>query len=798
MNTPYFLRRLAKVKSLRFINLLGLVLMFTCVFVSYTYITKELSYDKFYTKSDRIARLTLAFDGNQPDGRLFGDTYAPILKNCPEIEETLKFTKIQTATVIHNDEKYVVNDILLTSGNFFTFFDLPFVQGTLPSAFDSKGKIVISERMAIRLFGQTDVIGQKIGLNSRRLSTNEGFISGVYKDIPDNSHLHSDIIIYGDNFEKDNYCYTYLLLKDKTDTQALADKLTGLIQADINKNKTETVLADVMPLADIHLHSRILRELESNGNINYVYLIGGANILLLIIVLFNLWLNSNVIFSYHRRYYQLLRLNGASSFEVIKDEISIATFLGGISLIFGILLSFFLNKAFGISGESVNIISKIGIAALLLICTVLASLLPAIQNMVSTTFSNQNYDLRTKRFSFSNVRYMLVVQYAIVIFIIIVAAGIKGQMSVIKTNQIGAENDSILVLKEQPQEVIDKFRLFKQELLKHSEIEMVTAAMQLPGEAVRDGIFIKKEDGGESIYCPILIVGEDFFPFFNIKPVSGELPPPLVLTQEEEAQLLTDRFEGKENKTSIRDNYIINRSALKLLGYSSPDEAIGKELILDRSIIDYIPSGRICGVVDDFVFSTVFEEATPMLVIQRNMFMNCFMLHLAPDNTEKALGILNKVWADVNPGYPLDYSFLKDSYKVVYHNELNAERIVNLFSGLCLAITILGLIVFMAFMIKTRTKEIGIRKINGASGKDILYMLNRSLLTWIALAFIIAIPVSKYVMDKWLENFAYKASLPWWLFMGAGVSVMLISVIAVSWQCRHATRINPVEGLKSN
>jgi len=796
MVMPFILRRTRKVKSLRIINLLGLSLLFACIFVSYSYITRELSYDKFYTNSEKIARLSLSFDGNQADGRIYGDIYDPLLDKCPEIEDILKFSKILASTLIHNDKKYAANDILLANDNFFSFFDTPFLQGDTHTAFNEKGKIVISEKLAKELFGKTTVVGEKIQLSSRNYAAKEGFISGVYKDFPPNSHIHSDIIICEDDFSN-LYYYTYLMLKAGNDSDALASKITNMIQTEIDNPNAKTGIAEIMPLNDIHLHSHILRELEPNGNIDYIYLIAGANILLSVIVFFNLWLNSNVIFSYNKRYYQLLRLNGASPFTVIKDESNIALLIGSISLIFALLISGYAITQLGLSEHQIPVIDKISLPLILLACTITVSLLPVVRSMAVTAFNNRNNDLKATRFSISNVKYMLVVQYAIVIFIIIVAAGIRGQMSVIKTNQIGAENDSIVVLKEQPQEVIDRYAILKQELLKHPEIEMVTAAMQLPGGAVRDGITVRKETGGaDPLPCPLLVVGEDFFPFFNIKPIAGSLPPPLTLTAQEEYNLLMDKFAGKEVKSTVRDSYIINRKALQLFGYSTPEEAIGKELIIEHGSVDYIPSGRIAGVVEDFVYSNVFEETSPLLIMQRSMFMNCFMLRLSPDNRKEALNILNNAWAKVNPDFPLDYSFLQDSYGMIYRNEINAEKIVNLFSGLCLIITILGLIVFMAFMIKTRTKEIGIRKVNGASNKEIIYLLNRNLFIWIIFAFIIAVPLSKYVIMIWLENFAYKTHLHWWLFAGTGIFVILLSIIAVSWQSWRAARVNPVESIK--
>lgn len=392
---------------------------------------------------------------------------------------------------------------------------------------------------------------------------------------------------------------------------------------------------------------------------------------------------------------------------------------------------------------------------------------------------------------------MLIVQYSIVLFIIIVGIGINSQMALIRNTQVAGNNDSILVFEEQPHEVIKNYTAFRDELLKHSEIESVTAAMQLPGIAVRDMIAITSQ-GKEPVYIPVLVVGEDFMQTFDIKPVAGTLFPPLRLSYAEEENLQQRKMYEEGFKSSHKDNIIVNRKALGQLGFSSPEEAIGKEVGIVHNSLDYFPTGIICGVVEDFTYTNVYEDAIPMVILQRNMFMNCFIIRIAPGRNEQALATLNSVWATLNPDYPINYKFLSDSYKSLYENELDAEKVVQFFSMLSFIITILGLIIFMAFMIKNRMKEISIRKVNGATNSEIVFMFNFGLLRWIFLSCVIAMPTAWYVMDKWLENFAYKTTIYWWMFVLAEVSVFLVSFLAISWQSLRAARINPAKSLKGD
>lgn len=690
---PFILRRLLKSKSLRIINLLGLTLIFACILVSYTYIKRELSYDKFYSNAHRIARMTLSYENNTADGRIYGISAKQIWQDIPEIEDVLKLELVNTAILNHNGNKQVLSNLFFAGENLLNILDIPLIEGNSKEAFRSPESVIISERLALQLFGRTDIIGEKIELSSRRIESTVRFISGVFKNMPENTHFHSDVIIHKDDFDNSFY-YTYLLLKDGYNLADIQSRLTTNFKSQ-NPDNGNAVIS-LMPMTDIHLHSHLLREMETNGNIYYIYLIAGINLLLLIIVLFNLWLNSSVIFSYNKRYYQLLRMNGASSSVVIKDEIWVSLLLAVISILAGKLLSAFIGNYFSIPFSTLSLGETIILALLFILFTIFVSLLPILINMSATIFLNEQADLQQSRFSISNVKYMLIVQYSIVLFIIIVGIGINSQMALIRNTQVAGNNDRILVFEEQPHEVIKNYTAFRDELLKHSEIESVTAAMQLPGIAVRDMIAITAQ-GKEPVYIPVLVVGEDFMQTFNIKPVAGTLFPPLRLSYVEEENLQQRKMYEEGFKPSLTDNIIVNRKALGQLGFSSPEEAIGKEVGIVHNSLDYFPTGIICGVVEDFTYTNVYEDAIPMVILQRNMFMNCFIIRIAPGRNEQALATLNSVWATLNPDYPINYKFLSDSYKSLYMNELNAEKVVIFFSILSFIITILGLIIFMAY-----------------------------------------------------------------------------------------------------
>jgi putative ABC transport system permease protein len=787
-------KRFKKGISLRVVNLLGLSIVVACLLLSYSYIRKEFSYDRFNQHADCIVRMTEQYDDDPVDGRVWDEEIMDdMLRQMPEIEQVTKFNKFEVGMLTYQGENRSIYDFYLVSPNFFEVFSIPLKYGDKATAFQSNNQVVISEDFARQLFGDpSQAVGKEFSMTVRRIGEITVFVSGVFENFPETSHFHADLLFRKPE-DYQHYSYVYLLLKENTNIHELEQKLEQKLTSLISENFPQKIRIILTPLINIHLHSHNLREMEPNGNINYIYLIIGANLLLLTVVLFNLWLNASLLFSYNRRYYQLLRLHGASSYTVAKDEALLALLLGFLSLAVGICMAYYASVAghFTLCLFSVET-GMLCIVFLLLILFV--SLLPVLKNISSTLFLNSGDDLKPIRFSYSNVKYMLTVQYAIVMITVILAFGINKQMEMVKQTQIGGNDRGILVTKELPGLVREKYSILKSELLKHPEILGVTTAFQIPGDAIRDGLVVKTENSDEGKWLPLFLAGEDFLPFFHIKPVAGKIFSPFTRDYHTEKNMALDFDNGKT--TEIIEEYVINRKAMSVLGFNSPEEAIGKMLRIEHRMLGYINKGVICGVTDDFNYTGLYEKAIPMFIMQRHILLHNIMVRFDTLRFQQSLETFNKVWNEVIPDCPPDYTFMSDVFNQKYRNELNAGQLVYAFSLLCLIIANLGLIIFVTFLIKRRTKEIGIRKINGATSGKIVQLLNMDFIWWIALAFVIAVPVAWYIMHRWLENFAYRTSLDWWIFVLAGFAVLLISVASVSLQSWRAARTNPVEALK--
>ena len=790
------LRRLLKSKSLRIVNIAGLAVVFACMLLSYAYVRHEQSYDRFHSKADRIYRLSLRTEGEPVDVRILGfETDDAMTAGVSGIEEVVRMFKADGVEIRHEGHIDLPGSFYFVSGNFLNVFDLRLIDGDPRTALDTPDKVILSRSYARRLFGDASAVGRELTLAGRRFR--RVFVGGVYEDLPETSHFHSDLFVRLPDEDAGMFTYVYLLLSPGTRPDAVARGIAANMRRLGATDDPRPVSPMLFPLTDIHLRSHFQREHEPNGNILYLYLIAGANLLLLVIVLFNLWLNAGLIFAFNQRFYQLLRLNGASSRRVLTDEGVLGAVLGLVAVAVGYGLAYAVAPQWAAEVPA----SVVAVGSLVFVLTVVGvSVVPVVARMSTTRFlSMQGNNLRGSSFALSGVKYMLIGQYAIVLFVTLVSVCITRQIGLIRTSQVGGREPSVLVMQSQPMDVTRRFGLLRTELLRQPGIEAVTTAMQLPGSAIRDGVRVWREGESEADARRIaaLVVGDDFLSFFRLRPVAGTTFSPLRRTVDDEERMLMNAIEGKRTDTGAEE-YVVNRKAAALLGFRTPAEAIGQQLRIYSGDggLDYIDRGTIVGVTDDFNYTTTFEQTEPQLIAHRAFFQHCLMVRLDPDRTEEALAGFLRVWGEVNPGYPAQYTFLRDVYDGVYANELYAERLTRIFSVLCLVVATLGLVIVMAFVVRRRTKEIGIRKINGARPSDIVRMLNYRFVVWIGIAFLLAAPAAYVLMTKWLESFASKTSLDWWLFLVTGLGVLSVSVAAVSWQSWRAATINPVDTLK--
>lgn len=835
-NLEIVFRLMRRHVSLRLVNLVGLSVVLAAMIVSVNHIVRELSWDRYNVNADRIVRLTLDWEGGPVDGRIYGNMMDDPLRQIPEVEAVAKLHEVYRldlkyrGTFITAGEKvfYVNRDFLRT-------FDITMLEGDLQTALSAQDQVIVSESMARRLAGMQDAAGAaaRTGGHTGREGKvvcpgeyagnggeQDGYgrtgaggsgryagvlqsdleiegtvchITGIFKDIPETSHWSGDVIrLLPESL--DTFCYMYLLLlHEKSDIEGVENTITDMVSGMVPENAAPPA-AVLMPLTSIHLHSHNLRELSVNGNITYIWLTVGANVLLLVVVLFNLWLNTALIFSYNRRHYQLNRLYGAPVSVILRNEALQSLILAICSVVLGLAASWLLY-AYGAVPGSISLwptaVTVIAFAAV----AVAVSMIPAVRSMALTGFSNTERDSRPVHFTYGNVRWMLVVQYAVLTAVLAIAMGIGKQLGTIESVQAGGDGRDVMVMSGLTEDAMAKFPMLKDRLRQSPLILDMTTSFQLPGDAIRDYVEVRRGGSSEGVQVPVMVVGDSFLDFYGIPLLAGEDFTPLAYGFEQEQRMLTDfLMTGRQSGRS--EEYIINRAALGVLGFASAEEAIGEPLGFEQGTLDYISQGVITGVADDYNYTGVFVENHPVIMMHRNCFQFCLMVRIDSFRAGEAVRVLNAAWTEVFPERQSDFVPLSDIYGSLYRNEFNARKLVMTFTLLCFVIADLGLIIFMAFIIRRRTKEIAVRKINGASTMEIIRLLNANFIRYICLAFLVAVPVSWYVLHSWLQRFAYKTSLDWWLFALAGLTVLLVSVLSVSLQSWRAATLNPVRGLK--
>lgn len=796
--------KIHKYRKYFLINMFGLSIAFAFALLVYSYTYNELSYDKMHSKADRICRLTLNSNSGKTsmfDARIWTG-FAPILLNeIPLIKDVVRLSSFRKTIVTIDHNSFYSKRVFGVDSTFFNFFDYELILGNKEKLFKEPYQVAMSERMAKTYFGTIDVLNKQIKIVSQSNGEAENYyIKGIYKDFPDNSHFKADFLCTIDEAEN-NWSYTYLLLNQGVDFKQVQDS----VQANWNRRYAETdyrPIANIQPLTDIHLHSHKSRELELNGNVRTLFLLISGALIILVIALIN-FINQNYVqyLSEHKNH-MIKSVHGATRI-VLAIEFLKETF------ILMILVSFLgFTIAYGLSDlfyyKAILHIPKIYMAAVTFLFLAVVSIAAFLPFLHRKTHQNQNFGKQPKR---NIYKVFLVLQITLSIIAIASTLFLQKQINYINRLHPDAKKTDLIVIPNNPKNAVHSYETLKQQVLKHHEILDVSAVMEEPAGIVTDNFVYKLEgdnsDGKKTIN--VLCIDSNFFSFFNIKHIAGTINMGTTTTLEWEQKAI-QLWQLKSNQKDIpeelekavkhhRGKYIINKMALSHLGIENAEKAIGLTFQIEL-MGDLFPQGEIIGVVDDFHYTNIYVKEKPLVMVARKMFTPIFLIRIDPNKKEEAIAVLKKEWERIMPDIPLQYEFVTDSYHKVYKNEHTQMKVLMLFAVISILLSTIGIYSMVSFNLKMKTKEIGIRKVNGATISEIVIMFNKDFVKWFTLAFLLAIPISYFAMQKWLENFAYKTSLSWWIFAMAGLIALLITLITVSLQSYWAARKNPVEALR--
>ncbi|QDK79918.1 FtsX-like permease family protein [Spirosoma sp. KCTC 42546] len=796
-------RNLLKDKAISFIMVFGLAASIGVFLLITQYVFFEFSYDEFHAKGDNIYRIRL--DDYKQGGLTNSSTLsyhaeAPAIKQtCQEVEN---FVRLHRADGMISYRKptgelvsYHQKKAFYADSSLFNIFSFPLLKGSTNQVLRRPESVVISATTAQKYFGQEDPIGKTLRL-STEWQGGDYVVEGVFADIPTNSHIHFDFVFSIQNLLKNQQFatggwywanfYTYLLLRPGTSPKAVEGRLSSVIEQHIgNRLKNYKIRQSfvLQPLRTIHLYSQTATEVEANGKIGIVCVL----ILVALLILAIGWLN-------------YINLATARGIERAK-EVGIRKALGSEK---GQLIQQFFVEAMGINLLSVFI----GVGLFLLALLVFTDWIPATNGfsmlqkplfwIVSLPIVCLGFLLSgfypafilssfkpiailkgylPKRAGGESFRKVLVVfQFTVSICLIIATLVINQQLTFMQQQDLGMNIDQKLILKAPKVLRTDSFtndiRFFKDRILAHTGVQQVTASSEVPGQEIfwTDEWQRFHEVAADYKLCRMLAVDEDFIPTYKIKLLAGR----------------------NFNKELVLDNeaVIINKSALKAFGFATAQQALNQEIgnVLPKTIV---------GVVNDFHQQSLKTANCP-IIFQHIPWSSTFLtIGLRSHTVRESIAMLQKVYQEAFPGNAFEFFFLDDHFQQQYESDERVAYLLSWFAFVAISIACLGLLGLAMFTTKNRTREIGIRKVLGASVGSVVMLLSRDILKPVGLSILLASPLAWYAMSWWLEEYAYKTDIKWWTFVVAGGLAIGIALVTVSFQSVKAALMNPLKSLHS-
>jgi len=789
------IRNLRSNKGYFFINLLGLTIGISSFILIILWIKAETSYDKFHANAGNIYRVDylLYEEGilEQHSASGSGAVGKEIKNAFPEVIDYTRFSRTESL-VKYGDKIFKEKKILYAQSSFFTVFSFPIVSGNPDSSILTVNHAVLTEETARKYFGDEDPIGKMITVDG----VSDFEVAGVARSIPGNSHFKFDILLSYENLIRNSRSwdnswvservYSYILLTPGADPGELESKLAQLPEKFIGKFMKEAFFLleyRLVKLTDIHLHSSISNELDVNGNYKNVVTLGIVALLVLLIAFIN-YINLATSRSIERAHEVGIRkVTGALHRDLIIQFLTESAFLNLLALLLSFTGVFLLLPFFRQIMQSPLQIDYLIVSLLFLILLISGSVITGLLPSVYISKFPPNLVLKGKNPTGAVwigrlKNYLVVFQFTVSIVLIIATITLYLQVSFMRNHDLGFNKEGLVVL-DGPRIITAKtfesymsnFESFRNEIMALSAVSGITGSSSVPGTEIKNSrVFgIPVEGRNTEKRIDVYYIDNYFFDVYGMNLLAGEN--------------FAESIKEETNKL------IINEAALDYYDFRDPVSTVSKNLRGGSQLVN------IKAVIKDFNQQSLKELPKPVAFIFQpaNVF---YTIKVSLTSVEKVIPALEKIWYSHYPGNPFNYFFLDDFYDEQYNADKRFSKIFLVSSLLAIFIACLGLLGLSAYAISKRTKEIGIRKTNGAETVQVLFLLNVDFLKWVLVAIILAVPVAWYVMNRWLENYAYRIQLSWWIFTLAAIIAVVIAMITVSWQSWRAATRNPVEALR--
>jgi putative ABC transport system permease protein len=787
-------RYIARNKAFSIINLLGLAIGMTACMLIVQYVLHEFSYDKFHANQERIFRVQLdRYEKGELATRWASGAagIGPDLKTSfPEVERYVRLTK-RGGVFSYGDVFFKEEHSVFASQDFFQVFSIKLIEGVDSLVLKDPFKMVVSRAFARKYFGDENPVGKVMRMNGNT----DYEITGVFEDIPENSHMKADALLSFTSLEKlwndpitswywDGF-FTYILLDKRTDYKAFEAKLPAFVQQKAGeqlKQWNTNMVFNLQPLRDIHLDSDFIGEFKPNGNRKSTYFLSVIAVLILTIAWIN-YINLSTAKSIERaREVGVRKVMGGFRLQLVQQFLFESLILNVSAVMIAICFVLILTPWFSeMAGRPVDyILFKhtlfwIWIALLIVGGALFSGLYPAFVlsaykpvEVLKGRFKNSGKGLYLRK-------AMVITQFVASITLIVGTFVVFQQISFMQNQSLGVRLDHTLVV-HSPR-VVDstyqqKFEAFKHQVAQYAEVTAVTASTSIPGAQPdwnAGGIRRLSQGEDEANQYRVIMMDHDFVKLYGLEVVSGR---------------------DFQNNSNEGENVLLNESACRLMGFAKPEDA------LNTLIQFWGDTFKIVGVVRNYHQESL-KKAYDQLIFRYSKAPNgYYSIRFNTADVKSSIAKFEQHWKSIFPGNPFNHFFLDDHYNQQYQADRQFGKMFGIFSALAIFIACLGLFGLSSLTAIQRTKEIGVRKVLGASVGSILSLVSRDYIVLLTGSICVAVPVSWWAMSRWLQDFAYRIDLTWWIFALPSIAVVLLALITVSIHTIKTARINPAKSLR--
>ncbi len=792
------IRSIWRHKFYAFINVLGLMLGITVSFYISLYVLDELSYDRFNKNIDRMYRLGL--HGKIGDQEVFTTNTAPVIasaltREIPEIRQSTRIERWDNIVVSYQDKAFTDDNIYLVDSNFFNFFTYHLIKGDPNTVLSQPNSMVMTQKIAGKFFGDEDPIGKlvKVGSDDKTFK-----ITGVVENPPANSHMNFNYLLSISSYKwmaddddwLDNHLYTYFTVYPGADMKNIQTKLNDMVVNHVGPRLSQVMGISlqqflsqkgvygylITPVKDIHLYSHLEDELEPSGNIAYVYIFSAIGLFIILIASINFINLSTARSAGRSREVGLRKTFGSLRKQLVGQFMMEAIIYSVIAMLLAFLVaSLFLPQFNEIAGKSIRISGLFApkMVAVIAIITIIVGFLSGLYPAFFLTRFNVAEVMKgqvTKGVKGKGLRGMLVIlQFSLSIILIICTLIVFKQLEYLENKNLGFDKKNVLVLLNM--NLLGQQKdVFKDKLMQESSIVAASYCSHVIPGANQTGVF--KKPGSDQNY----IVSRYWADYEQADALGLKII---------EGRNFSRDFPSDSTAT------LVNQEVVKEFGWDDP---IGREII-SYGDNDEPVRLRVIGVIKDFNFESLRQAIRP-LMINLTKEGGAMVVRYRGNNPDQAVHLVEKIWKELLPNKPFNYSFLDQNFDHMYKAEQHLSKLFTIFTFFAIFIACMGLLGLSAFTAEQRTKEIGIRKALGASGASVVGLLSKEFTRFVIISFLIAILPSWYVMNQWLQGFAFRIPISYGVFIVSGLLALIIAILTISYQSLKAARTNPAESLR--